>query len=108
MLLPPFCDIAAIGFAGEDEAATCEAANRALELLREESAGRRGVALKALGAAPAAIAKVSGKYRYRLILKCRMNAPMRELLSDLLRRFGSDRAFSRISTHLDVNGSLGD
>lgn len=106
MLLPPFCDIAALGFAGADEEATRRAACRALELLREEAAGARGVALKALGVAPAAITRINGKYRFRLILKCRMNNPMRELLSRLLRRCGGERVFSRISVQVDVNGEL--
>lgn len=104
---PPFCDITLLGFAGADERQTEQCARLALEFLREEAKTVPGVALKALGAVPATISRIAGKYRWRILLKCRMNAPMRALLSRLLRRCGNDRRFAGISIWADVNGDIG-
>lgn len=104
---PPFCDIVTLGFSGENEEAVVQAACRAMELLRKEASGVQGIAMKALGVSPAAVSKVSNKYRYRVIVKCRLNSRMKELISGLLRQCGRDRLFSGVSMYADVNGDIG-
>lgn len=107
LVYPPFCDMAAIGFSGEREEETLGAARQALLLLREEAMAAEGIAVKVLGVTPASIWKLAGKYRYRILMKCRFNEPLRDLLRRLLHRLGKDRRFSRISVFIDVNGDIG-
>ncbi len=106
ILCPPFCDIVLLGFASPREEAAQAAAMRAIALLKEESSGREGIALKVLGAAPAAIYKVSGKYRYRVVIKCRLNPRLKEILSSVLRRCGAEKVFSNVTVTADVNGEM--
>ena len=64
---PPYSDLIQIMVSATEEAAAEQGAERAERLLRE-CLGPRGGDL--LGRKPAPIGKVSGKYRYYLVLKC--------------------------------------
>ena len=107
MLYPPFSDICVVGFLGEDEAKTQRAAGlffeRLRSLLQTEYAE---LPLRVLGPSAAAVAKVSNKFRYKLILKHRNSARFREMLSRLLAEAGRDRAFSGVSVYADVNPEM--
>lgn len=104
MKLPPFCDIVTLGFSGENQEAVFNAAQLASSILKEEASGKSKVVMKALGVSKAAIFKISNKYRYRILIKCRLNSAVKEILSQTLIRCGKEKAFSRISCYADVNG----
>ncbi len=104
MLYPPFADICPVGFAGEDQALTMRAANAFLALFRELA--QRDYAelpIRILGPSPASVVKVSNKYRYKLIIKCRSTRAFRRLLSSVLIGFGNDRAYAKVSVYADMN-----
>ena len=94
MLYPPFFRYLRRRLSGEDEAKTQRAAGlffeRLRSLLQTEYAE---LPLRVLGPSAAAVAKVSNKFRYKLILKHRNSARFREMLSRLLAEAGRDRAF---------------
>lgn len=106
LFYPPFCDILLLGFAAEDEERVKQAAMLALKILKEEALKEKKIAMKVLGIAPASVYRISGKFRYRMILKCRFNRPMREMISRVLRRASKDRAFSGVSLTADLNGDM--
>jgi len=101
LLYPPFCGMVTVGLMSAREASVVGAAERALALLREEAAASEGVAIKVLGAAPAPVYRAGGKYRYRIVMKCRMNGRLREMLARFLRRCGGDKAFSGVTVYAD-------
>ena len=87
-LYPPFCVMAGVGFTGEDEAKVSEAARGyALEFRRLASEKFPALPLVMLGPTPAEVPKVAGKYRCKLLLKCRNNRETRALLAELLEWF---------------------
>ena len=47
--------------------------------------------------------KVSGRYRYKIILKCRNNARFREMMHLLLCESGSDPQSKEVTTFADLN-----
>ncbi|MBQ9108794.1 MAG: hypothetical protein IJY02_02065, partial [Oscillospiraceae bacterium] len=49
----------------------------------------------------AGISRVAGKYRWKLLLKCRNDAPTRQLLSGLLADFGRDKENKGVSMFID-------
>ena len=51
---------------------------------------------------PERVVRVGGTYRYRVLIKCRFQAPFRTLLSDLLREFGRTSDAYSITTVVDV------
>ena len=104
MLYPPFADICLVGFVGQDQALTLQAANAFLEtftaLARTEYPD---LPIRILGPSPALVVKVSNKYRYKLIIKCRNNRAFRALLSSALVAFDGLREFAKVTAYADMN-----
>ena len=47
--------------------------------------------------------KVSNKFRYKLIIKCKNNRDFRGLLSAVMTEFGKNKEFGKVSTYADMN-----
>ena len=47
--------------------------------------------------------KVSNKFRYKLIIKCKNNRDFRGLLSAVMIEFGKNKEFGKVSTYADMN-----
>ena len=104
MLYPPFADICLIGFVGADQNKTLKAAKGFLsefaELAKREYPT---LPIRVLGPSPALVVKVSNKYRYKLIIKCKNNRAFREFLSRVLISFGTNREYSDVTAYADMN-----
>lgn len=105
MLYPPFCDIVVIGFTSLIDS-EC---SRAAALFRDMLEQRRqqdcpDIPLQILGPARNVISKVNGRFRWRLILKCRNSSQLRRLVEQSLKAAGSDGAFRNVSFFADMNG----
>ena len=104
MLYPPFSDIVVVGFVGAQELKTRSASLAFLQMLRELAAREYpDLPMRVLSPSPAAVQKVSNKFRYRLIIKCRCGKTFREMLSRLLTSFGARREFSSVTAFADCN-----
>ena len=104
-LLPPFCDLAVVGFSGVDEDRTWEAARVVRDRLARLFTGS-GQPVVILGAAPAAIYRMSGRYRVRIVLKCRNNAATRALIRrSVVEEEEKDLPYG-VSIYLDMNGDI--
>lgn len=104
MTYPPYCDICAITFSGADEKITL-ASSRCF-LFGIESASKEvytDLKLIVLGPMPPKIGKIGGKFRYRIILKCRDNKRFRDMIRELLVRFSKTKDFKDISVSVDFN-----
>ncbi len=106
MVYPPFCDICVLGFSSPNENAVKHAANRALEILKDEAVKSQDIAIKVLGVTPANIYKISNKFRYRIIIKCKFNNKFKAFLSDVLKQCGQDKMMTGVSVFADINGDL--
>ncbi|MED9970969.1 MAG: primosomal protein N' [Ruminococcus sp.] len=107
MLYPPFADICLVGFAGENRALTLKAANEFLKAFAAEAEKNyRGLPLRILGPSPASVVKVSNKYRYKLIIKCKNIRSFRELLAKALKGFYVRREFSAVTVYADMNALI--
>ena len=107
MLYPPFADICLIGFVGENQALTLKAANGFLQdFVSEASQNYPKLPLRLLGPSPAAVVKVSNKFRYKLIIKCKNYRSFRKLLSKVLLSFGGRREFSKVTAYADMNALI--
>lgn len=104
MLYPPFVDLLVIGFVGGDEKLTRRSAERFLQELEGLAKGEyAGLPLRVLRPSPAAIARVSGKYRYKLIIKCQNGPRFREMIARLLTTFAGLREFRQVTVYADPN-----
>ena len=78
---PPYCDIAQITVQSSDRDLADEAAKEVFKIITEKvKTDYSDIKLKILGPSAAAMPKVNGKYRYRLIIKAKNSARFRELL----------------------------
>ena len=104
--LPPFGDLAAVIFTGQDEARVLHGAVKFRDSLHScmKTSEYQMETCTALGPAPCAVAKINYNFRYRLSLRCRMSKPLRLLLAHLLRQFSQDRENRGVSAYIDVNG----
>ena len=104
MLYPPFASICLIGFVGENakltEGAALTFTQQMTQLLKTDYTD---IPLRVLGPSQAAVFKVSNKYRYKLILKCRNDNRFREMIGRMLAQFSSMREFNGVTVYADMD-----
>lgn len=104
LIYPPYCDLCVLGFVSEDEIVVKTASKHALELIKKYiSSEYKGEKIITLGPMPARVAKVGGKFRHRLIIKCRNSSNFRQMISRVLIDMGKDTAFSKVTVYADMN-----
>ena len=103
---PPFGDLAAITFLGQEEARVLRGAAKFRDSLNAclKQEAYAGEICRVLGPAPCAVPKINYNFRYRLTLRCRMTRPLRLLIAHLLRQFMQDKENRGVSAFVDVNG----
>ncbi|MBR5619243.1 MAG: primosomal protein N' [Clostridia bacterium] len=105
LVYPPFCDLCVVAFFGEEELYVRGASKVFLEQLTALSRSDDYAAEKliVLGPAPARVLRVSDRFRYRLIIKCKNSARFRSMIAELLCRIGKDKRFRQVTTVVDIN-----
>ncbi len=103
---PPFGDLAAVTFLGQEEARVLRGAAKFRDSLNSilKGSAYSSENCQVLGPAPCAVPKINYNFRYRLTLRCRMTKNLRELVAHLLRQFMTDAANRGVSAFVDVNG----
>ncbi len=102
---PPFSDLFVLSASGPEETAVLRTCLR----LRDALSGAlnqkpyRDQPWQLLGPAPAAVAKVNNRYRYRLILNTRNTKEIRLLAAHLLRQAQADKANRGVTVFADVD-----
>ena len=104
---PPFGDLAAITFLGQEEARVLHGAAKFRDSLNAclKRTAYSGEICRVLGPAPCAVPKINYNFRYRLTLRCHMSRPLRQLLAHLLRQFMQDKENRGVNAFVDVNGT---
>ena len=104
LMYPPFVDLLVIGFVGGEDKLTRLAAERFLQELSSLAESEYPqLPLRVLRPSPATVARVSGKYRYKLIVKCRNSPRFREMIAKLLTGFAGFKEFQQVTVYADPN-----
>ena len=104
MIYPPYCSLCLVGFVSIDANSAKHGATRFLQILKQLNDSQYAdVHMIVLGPSAAVIPKVSGKYRYRILIKVKNNKKFRQMLSDALRTFSKDAANRNITAFADIN-----
>jgi primosomal protein N' (replication factor Y) len=104
LIYPPFCDICVINLICEEELFVRAGAKKVLEMIQIASREKyQNEKIIVLGPMPARILKVSNKYRYRLLIKCRNSTNFRKMISEILCDFGKDTKFNKVTLYADIN-----
>lgn len=105
LVYPPFCDILSVGFSGLTESAVFAAAKAFAEKLNQNIQNRKlEIPINVLGPARYAVSKVNGRFRCRLMIKCRNSKTLRALISAVLEAMPDDPKSRNISCFADMNG----
>ena len=101
----PYADLFQFGFTGVQESRVRYAAQQLLVRLRQAvtEGEYRDLPLIALDPTAAAVARVAGKYRYKLLVKARNTARMRDLVRQLLQEMHSDPSARGVTVYVDIN-----
>lgn len=104
MLYPPFADICMVGFVSNSHLGVIKSSNDFMKrLIDKAKEDFSDIPLRILGPSPASIAKVSNKYRYKIIIKCRNTRRFRTLLADTTREFNSVKENKNTTAYIDMN-----
>ncbi|MBQ7505095.1 MAG: primosomal protein N' [Ruminococcus sp.] len=104
MLYPPFADICMVGFVSESHTAAIKASARFTDsFIKTARESYPDLPLRLLGPSASSIAKVSNKYRYKLIIKCRNDKCFRALLNKILTEFNSEKENKNVTAYVDMN-----
>ena len=108
LLYPPFCDTCTVEFSSMIESCAGAGAARFLDMIKETiSSGKIDVPIRVLGPSKCSYEKINGKYRYRMIIKCRNGQKFRDYIADIYKKSFTDKEFANVQTFLDINGDIG-
>lgn len=98
---PPSAELLALTVTGPDEAAVLRGCMRLRDALNGYLRDLQG--LRILGPSPASVTKVSNRYRYRLLLSCRIDKRVRDTVAHVLRAFAGDKENRGVSVFADTD-----
>lgn len=108
MIFPPLCDMCVFCFAGTNDVCVQTGADAVLALMNSELRELQPkTPVRVLGPVKCSYGKINGKFRYRIIMKCKNNAEMRGFIRDILIKASKLREMSKISFYADINGDTG-
>ena len=103
LLFPPFCDICLVGFSSLMDLPCENAAKRFGEILAKEE---KPMPIRILGPTKMGTGRLGGRFRNKLVIKCKFNNRFRALMKDVLICAYKDRAFDNVSFFVDINGEV--
>lgn len=108
MIFPPLCDMCILCFTSADESAVKNGADAVIilmnGLLREL---QPKTPVRVLGPVKCSYGKISGKYRYRIIIKCKNTAEIRGFIRDLTVKAAKIKEMKKVTLYADMNGDTG-
>ena len=87
LTFPPFCDIVTFTLSHHDERELASASALLAKTLADTAKEYGDVPMVVFGPFEAAVFKVDGKYRMRMVIKCVLNKKSRELFSKILAKY---------------------
>jgi len=102
---PPFSDLLVVSASGVEETAVLRACMRLRDAFEFalQSPEYSGIDYQLLGPAPAAVAKVNNRYRYRITLNIKNTKEVRRLAAHLLRQAMQDKLNRTVSFFADFD-----
>lgn len=105
LVYPPFCDICVVGFSAPSENMVKTAAGYFFRMFKEKLQEKYpGEKVIVLGPVAPKLAKINNSFRERLIIKCRNSSHFRNLISECLRAFATNKYYSeKVTAYADIN-----
>lgn len=104
MVYPPYCDIAVVAVSSEDRAISELVCRDVFDNIKKHiDSDYKGIRIVILGPAAASIPKVGGRYRTRMIIKCKDNKMFRDLLRLSVLEADSKNRGKDYSLYIDID-----
>lgn len=103
LLFPPYCDICVVGFSAAEENVCQKGAKDFLGILTEKLENT-DIPIRVLGPSKCSVARINGKYRYRIIIKCKNNRKFRQMMRECL--LAAYEKLTKVSFYADINGEI--
>lgn len=104
MLYPPYSDICVIGFSDKKEEKVISASREFFKILKNIASKKYSVLpLRILPPNPEIIKKVSSKFRYKIIIKCKNTSEFRCMISEVYKEFFNISLFKNVNVFVDIN-----
>ena len=101
---PPFCDIAVLSITSSDEVSCSKCATEIFEFLKKKTANEyKDVPIISFGPFEATVYKIDGRYRMRIVLKCRRSKKLLALLGEVMCTFGTANKYKNVTCGVDIN-----
>ncbi len=104
MIYPPYCDLCSVLFVSTDEVKALNCSKAFLDELRNITKDKyKNLKIIVLGPMPPRISKISNKFRYRLIIKYKNSSEFRNMIKELLIKFGKNSTYNSVTVAVDIN-----
>ncbi len=101
---PPFCDIILIGFNSLSEKELIDVSNKVYNYLKEKLNTEEFNIFRPM---PSPINKIQNKYRWRIIIKGKMNSEANTILNECLKKaYNSNYKYTKISIDINPNNMI--
>ena len=108
MIFPPVCDMCIFCFTGINEISVKSGADAVLGLMNMKLKKLQPKSpVRVLGPIKCSYGKINGKFRYRIIMKCKNTAEIRGFISDILISSPKLREMRGVTLYADMNGDVG-
>ena len=107
MLYPPFVDICVVGFKGSDEIDVQKVSNSFFYNLKQEAKSNFiDIPIRIFTPSKASISKINGKYRFKIVIKCKNNKKFRKMMSKILIDFQKNLGKCKVNIYIDINPDI--
>ena len=104
MLYPPYSDICVVGFSDKKEENVISASREFFKILKNiASKNYISLPLRILPPSAEIIKKVSSKFRYKIIVKCKNTSEFRCMISEAYKEFSNINRFKNVNVFVDIN-----
>ncbi|WP_303799692.1 primosomal protein N' [Ruminococcus flavefaciens] len=108
MIFPPLCDMCIFCFSGNEDISVRLGADAVLRLMNGKLRELQPkTPVRVLGPVRCSYGRINGKYRYRIIMKCKNNAEMRGFISGVLTDSAKLKEMKGVALYADMNGDVG-
>ncbi len=108
MIFPPLCDMCIFCFSASGEISVKSGADAVILLMNEKLRTLQPkTPVRVLGPVKCSYGKIGGKFRYRIIMKCKNTAEIRTFISEVLVESSKLKEMKKVSLYADMNGDVG-
>lgn len=108
LVYPPFCDICVVGISSEINDEAQRSSQEFINILKQNITELRyKMPLRVLGPSPCVMTRINGRFRHRIIIKCKNNSAFRSLMSKTLIDASKSKVFCNTRLFADINGDTG-